>query len=349
MPWTKVAPEIAELNWIRRPGADERVISYADAIREALDQALDIDPRVYVMGQGVDDGGGMFGTTKDLHKTHGTNRVFDTPLAESGLTGIAMGTALGGMRPVYMHNRPDFFYLCLDQLVNHASKWHYMFGGRCAVPMVMWACIGRGWGSGAQHSQALQGIMMQFPGLKVVMPSTAYDAKGLLMAAIADENPVVVIEHRHNFRFKGAVPENAFTVPIGKGMIRREGSDVTIVGISNMVNEALQAAETLAEEGIDVEVVDLRSLRPLDEDIVLNSVRKTGRLVVTDSGWRTGGVTAEIGALVAEKAHGVLRAPLRRVTCPDCPTPSGYTLENAFYAGADDIAQAVREVAAYRR
>ena len=344
MPWTKVMPEVRELEWLRESKQSGRLLGYPQAIHEALDQALALDPRVFVMGQGVDDSGGMFGATKGLHDTHGAARCFDTPLAEASMTGVAIGAALGGMRPVYMHNRPDFLFLTLDQLVNHASKYHYMFAGAVSVPIVVWACIGRGWGSGAQHSQALQGTMMQYPGLKVVMPSTAYDAKGLMLAAIADPNPVLILEHRHNFKYKGVVPEKIYTVPIGKGTVRRAGSDVTIVGISNMVNEALLAAEELAAIGIEAEVVDLRSLRPLDEGIVLESLRKTGRLVVTDSGWKTGGVAAEVAAIAAEKGLEFLKAPVRRVTCPDVPTPSGYTLEQAFYAGKDDIIEAVRTI-----
>ncbi len=250
MPWTKVMPEVSELEWLRETAPSERTLGYAQAIHEALDQALALDPRVFVMGQGVDDPGGMFGATKGLHEKHGAERCFDTPLAEASMTGIAMGAALGGMRPVYMHNRPDFLFLTLDQLVNHASKWHYMFAGAVSVPMVVWACIGRGWGSGAQHSQALQGTMMQYPGLKVVMPSTAYDAKGLMLAAIADPNPVLILEHRHNFKYKGAVPENTYTVPIGKGVVRRAGTDVTIVATSFMAYESVLAAEELEKEGI---------------------------------------------------------------------------------------------------
>ena len=344
MPWTKIEPvsEAMELPWISE--STDRVLEYPEAIREALDHALSVDPSVFVMGQDVDVKGGMFGTTNGLQEKHGADRCFDTPLAEAGMTGVAMGAALGGMRPVFVHNRPDFFFLTMDQLVNHASKWHYMFGGAMSVPMVMWACIGRGWGSGAQHSQSLEGVFMQFPGLKFVMPSTAYDAKGLLLAAIADPNPVVVIEHRFNFKYKGRVPEKAYTVPIGKGIVRRPGTDVTIAAISHMAIEAVHAAEELDQSGISAEVIDLRSLRPLDEDIVLRSVEKTGRLVVADIGWKRGGFAAEIMAIVAEKGFHSLRAPVRRVTCADVPTPSGYTLEQAFYAGAKDIVDAVRAV-----
>lgn len=342
MPWTKTLPEIRTQDASPSTPGEERPLAYTEAIREALDQALEMDPRVFVMGQGVDDGTGMFGTTKYLHKRHGHHRCFDTALAEASLTGIAMGASLGDMRPVHMHNRPDFLFLCMDQLINHASKWHYMFGGSVHVPMVVWACIGRGWGSGAQHSQALQGTLMHFPGLKLVMPSTPFDAKGLMLSAIADPGPVVVLEHRHNFRYTGHVPREPYRLPIGKGVIRRTGSDVTVAGVSNMILEAQTAADELAADGIDVEVVDLRSLRPLDESLLLDSVRKTGRLVVVDSGWITGGVAAEIAALAAEKAFDALKAPVRRVACPDVPTPSGYTLEQAFYPGKQEIVDAIR-------
>lgn len=344
MPWTRILPDPIQHAGLEGDVTCERWLEYPEAIREALDQALDIDPRVFIMGQDVDEGGCMFGTTKGLTAKYGAERCIDTPLAESGLMGVVVGAAMGGMRPVYMHNRPDFFYLCLDQLVNHASKWHYMFGGAVNVPLVVWACIGKGWGSGAQHSQTLEGVMMQFPGLKFVMPCTAYDTKGLLMAAIADPNPVVIIDHRHNFKFKGRVPEEPYQVPIGKGVVRKEGADVSIIAFSNMVIEALKAADALAEQGIDAEVIDLRSLRPIDEEIIIESVRKTGRLVVTDTGWRRGGVSAEVMAIVAEHAHDALKAPARRVTCPDVPTPSGYTLERAFYRDMNHIVEAVRDV-----
>lgn len=321
-----------------------RRIQYVEAIREALDQALALDARVFVMGQGVDDPGGMFGTTKDLHKKYGSQRVFDTPLAEAALTGIANGAALGGMRPVYFHNRPDFLYLAMDQLVNHASKWHYMFGGAAPVPVVVWSCIGRGWGSAAQHSQAPQALFMHIPGLKVIMPSSAFDAKGLMLSAIADENPVLIIEHRFNLRHLGLVPEETYLLPIGKGVIRRPGKDVTVVGVSHMVTEAFSAAEDLVEDGISVEVIDPRTLRPLDEDLILTSVARTGRLVVADTGWKTGGVTAEIAAMVVEKGFDLLKAPVKRVAAPDLPTPAGHTLEKAFYPGVRQIVEAVREV-----
>lgn len=346
MPWSKVPLAIRSLDEEQIHPDDRRRLDHPTALREAFSLALEADPNVFVMGQGVDDPGGMFGTTRGLQEEYGSERVFDTPLAESSLTGIAMGAALGGMRPVYMHNRPDFLYLAMDQLINHASKWHYMFGGAMSVPMVIWTCIGKGWGSGAQHSQALQGLFMQFPGLKFVMPSTAYDAKGLMLSAIADPNPVLIMEHRHTFNNKAHVPEELYYVPFGKGVVRREGTDVTIVSISQLAIESQRAAETLAEDGLNAEVIDLRSLRPLDESIVLKSIEKTGRLVVVDHGWPVGGVAAEISALVAEKGFYSLKAPIKRVTCMDVPTPSGYTLEDAYYPNQGDIIAAVNEVVA---
>ena len=285
-PWLSTVPESDEPDFYREPPDSSRRLSYAEAVREAIEQALEMDPSVFVMGQGVDDPGGMFGTTLDLHKRYGSERVFDTPLSENGLMGAAIGAAIGGMRPVYFHNRPDFLLLAMDQIVNHASKWHFMFGGAVSVPMVVWACIGRGWGSAAQHSQALQGLFMHIPGLKLVMPSTCYDAKGLLLSAIADDNPVIIIEHRFNFKHKGYVPKYLYRVPLGKGVVRKPGEDVTVVAISYMVTEAYRAADKLAKEGIRAEVIDLRTLRPLDEEVILHSVAKTGRLIVADTGWR---------------------------------------------------------------
>lgn len=344
MPWSKIKSELDEPDFYQGSAEYGRWLSYPAAIREALDQALDLDPRVFVMGQGVDDPAGMFGTTLNLHKKYGNQRAFDTPLSENGLMGIAVGAAIGGMRPVYFHNRPDFLLLAMDQLVNHASKWSYMFGGAVNVPIVVWACIGQGWGSGAQHSQAPQGLFMHIPGLKLIMPSTCHDAKGLMLSAIADNNPVIIIEHRLNFRHKGFVPEAPYRVPIGKGVIRKQGKDITIVSVSYMVTESYRAAEMLAKDGIEAEVIDLRTLRPLDEEIILTSIAKTGFVIVADTGWKTGGVTAEISALIAEKGFAFLKAPVLRVASPDVPTPAGYTLEEAFYPGSKEIIAAAYEI-----
>ena len=346
MPWTKIKADQQEPSFHCEATGETRNLAYAEATREGLRQALAHDPTVFVMGQGVDDPGGMFGTTRNLHKEFGSDRVFDTPLAETALAGIAVGAAIAGMRPVYFHNRPDFLLLASDQLINHASKWHYMFGGQVPVPVVFWACIGRGWGSGAQHSQALQGLFAHVPGLKVVMPSTCFDAKGLLIAAIADPNPVLILDHRYNFKQKGPVPEDVYKVPLGKGIVRRVGSDVTIVAVSHLVVEAYKAAEELASEGISAEIIDPRTIRPFDEDLLLQSVKKTGRLVITDIGWKTGGITAEISAMVAEKGFSSLRAPIIRVAAPDLPTPASPILEEAYYFGKEKIAEGVRRAVA---
>ena len=348
MPWSKIKAHLNEPHSLERSEDKTRYITYTEAIREALSQAMDLDGNVFIMGQGVDDPGGMFGTTLNLHKKFGNERVFDTPLAENSLTGIAVGAAMAGMRPVYFHNRPDFLLLAIDQLVNHASKWHFMFGGAVNVPLVIWACTGRGWGSAAQHSQALQGLFMHVPGLKLAMPATAYDAKGLMLSAIADNNPVIILEHRFNFKYKGFVPEHVYRIPFGKGIVRRPGKDVTIVALSHLVTEAYNAAKELSEEGIEAEVIDLRTLKPLDEELILNSVGKTGRLIIADTGWKTGGVSGEISAIVAEKGFHLLKGPIKRITCPDLPTPAGYTLEEAFYTGEKEIIEGVRNILDWR-
>jgi pyruvate/2-oxoglutarate/acetoin dehydrogenase E1 component len=334
--WSKILIKEDELS-IDDAGKDGRKLSYVAAEREALELALTNDERVFIMGQGVDDPSGMFGITLDLHKKYGPDRVFDTPLSENALTGVAIGAALSGMHPVYMHNRPDFLLLAMDQIVNHASKWSYMFGGCIHVPVVIWATVGRGWGGAAQHTQTLQGLFNHIPGLRLVMPSRPYDAKGLLITAITDNNPVIIIEHRWLLRQNGYVPEGLYSVPFGKGVIRRQGKDITIVAISYMVVEALLAAQELEKQGIDVEVIDPRTLRPLDEEIILSSVKKTGRLIVADTGWKTGGASAEIAAVVAEKGFDYLKAPVRRVASLDIPTPASNILEARFYAGKKDI------------
>lgn len=344
MTWSNITTQTEEPEFETDTCDRERCLSYAHAVREGVEQALAMDPNVFVMGQGVDDVNGMFGTTKDLQDLFGRERVFDTPLAENAMTGVAIGAAMGGMRPIHFHNRPDFLLLAMDQIVNHAAKWSYMFGGEVNVPLVIWACTGRGWGSAAQHSQALQGLFLHVPGLKLVMPSTCHDAKGLMLAAVKDNNPVLILDHRYNFKQKGPVPADTYTVPLGKGIVRKRGKDVTVVAVSHLVLEAYKAAQELAEEDIDVEIVDPRTLCPLDHEIILTSVAKTGRLVIADTGCKTGGITAEISAIVAERVIDRLTAPIRRVACPDVPAPAGPTLEAAYYVGKSEIKDAVRKL-----
>ena len=343
MPWDEGL--VNSLVYDRPDPAEGRVVSYVRAVNEALATALEHDPSVFVLGQGVDDPTAMFGTTKDLAARFGPDRVFDTPLSEESMMGVSTGAAMNGMRPVFMHNRPDFVLLAFNQLVTHASKFHFMDNGQTTVPMVVWAAIGRGWGSGAQHSQAIHGMLLGVPGLKIVMPSTPYDAKGLLLSAILDNNPVCVFEHRWLMKKDGVVPEGAYRVPIGKGIYRRHGRDVTIVGASHAIELAYQAATSLSSDGIDVEVIDLRTIKPLDEAIVLESLKKTGRLIVVDTAWMKGGLCAEIGCLAAEKGFADLKAPVVRIGLPDIPTPAGYTLEQFYYPDAARIAAAARALA----
>jgi pyruvate/2-oxoglutarate/acetoin dehydrogenase E1 component len=321
-----------------------RPLSYTQAINETLFQIMDGDSRVFLIGQGVTSPWYVGTTTVGLIDKFGPERVIDTPVSENGVTGVAVGAALAGMRPVLVHPRMDFMYYAMDQIANHAANWHYMFGGQLSVPLTIWGIINRGGEQAAQHSQALQAILAHIPGLKVVMPSTPYDAKGLLVASIKDDNPVVYIDDRWLYEHESEVPEELYSVPIGKGIVRKEGKDVTMAATSYMVYEASKAAEALEKEGINVEVIDLRSLKPLDEDLLFKSVRKTGRLVIVDGGWKTCGVGAEIAARVAEN-HILkeLKAPIVRVSLPDAPAPASSALEKVYYRSAEDIASAVRK------
>jgi pyruvate/2-oxoglutarate/acetoin dehydrogenase E1 component len=321
-----------------------RELSYAEAIREAFAICLARDPSVYLIGLGVPDPKGFFGTTTGLQQQFGPNRVMDMPCAENAMTGIALGSAVNEMRPVLNHQRLDFALLSIDQICTQAAKWHYMFGGIMKAPLVVRMIIGRGWGQGPQHSQSLHSWFAHIPGLKVAMPVTTHDAKGMMIAAIEDDNPVVFIDHRWLHHTKGHVPEGRYTVPLGPARVAREGKDVTIVAFSYMVLEALEAAAKLAAIGIEAEVLDYRCLRPLDTEALLTSVRKTKRLVVADAAWGTAGMSAEILALVAEQAHGMLLAAPRRVCLPECPTPTAPALADHYYPRSGHLVAAVREV-----
>lgn len=343
MPWTKVYLDKEQMEQtLKKDGL--RGISFQQALLEAQEQAMQADERVFLIGEGIDDPGGVFGTTRGLVQKFGKDRVMDMPIAENGLTGIAIGAATAGMKPVFIHMRVDFLPMCMDQIVNHAAKWCYMTGGRVNVPLVIRAIIGRGWGSAAQHSQALHAMFAHVPGLKVVMPATPYDAKGLFLAAINDGNPVLMIEHRWTFEAVGYVPHEMYQVPIGKSIIRRPGRDVTIVAISQMVYEAMKAAATLEKEGIDVEIVEPRTIKPLDMEPIIESLGKTGRLIIADVAWKTGSIGSEIVCQVCEKSPALIKAPVKKVCFPDVPTPCSPALEKAFYPGVDEIAQAARDL-----
>jgi acetoin:2,6-dichlorophenolindophenol oxidoreductase subunit beta len=317
-----------------------RQLTFAKAIHEALDLSLKHDPTVLVMGLGVPDPKGVFGTTLGLQQAHGDKRVFDMPIAENAVTGVLIGASLVGMRPVLIHQRLDFALVSIDQIVNQAAKWHYMFGGQLSVPIVIRMIIGRGWGQGPQHSQSLQSWFGHVPGLKVVMPATPYDAKGLLISAIEDENPVIFLEHRWLHNIEDHVPEGMYRTPIGRARVMSPGTDLTIAATSYMALESNRAAEMLSEEGISAEVIDVRTIKPLDESTILQSVHKTGRLIVADTGWRDFGFAAELIARTAEQCLPELQAAPVRITLPDLPAPTSPALSAHYYPTADHIVAA---------
>lgn len=326
--------------------ADEvRTLSYAEAIREAMALALESDPAVVLMGEDIGVYGGAFQVTLDLVERFGPERVMDTPISELGGAGVAVGAALTGLKPIFEFQFSDFATLAMEQIVNQAAKLRYMLGGEAAVPVVFRMPSGSGTGAAAQHSQSLEAWFGHVPGLKVIQPSTPEDAKGLLLAALADPDPVVIFEHKLLYKMKGHVPAGHYTTPIGKAAVRREGSDVTIVAASIMVHRALEAAERLAADGIDSEIVDLRSIRPVDRETILASVRKTGKLVLVHEGVKSYGIGAEISAMVAESdAFDFLDAPILRLGGAETPIPYNPDLERAAVPQTDTIEAAVRRL-----
>ncbi len=322
----------------------ERKISYVGAINETLHQLIAGDERVFLIGQGVTSPWYVGATTVGLIDRFGSKRIIDTPVSENGITGAAIGAAMAGMRPILVHPRLDFMFYAMDQLANQAANWYYMFGGQLSAPVTIWGIINRGGEQAAQHSQAIQTIFTHLPGLKVVMPGNPHDAKGLLVASVEDDNPVLYIDDRWLYNLEGEVPEELYTTPIGKAVVRKRGRDATVATTSYMVIEAMKAAEGLEKVGIDVEVVDLRSLKPLDDGLLLESAARTGRLVVADGGWKTCGVAAEIVAVVVEQAFDCLKAPPVRVTLPDTPAPASSALEKAYYPAAEQIIATVKKI-----
>lgn len=318
-----------------------RRLSYVQALNEGLRQALEQDSRVFIIGQGVKNPWYVGDSMRGIGERFGWERVIDPPVSEQGIDGVAIGAALAGFHPIVIHPRMDFMLMGVEQIINQAANWSYMFGGQTSVPLTIWAIINRGGQQAAQHSQALQAMFAHIPGLKVVMPSTPHDVKGLLLASIRDPNPVMFIDDRWLYALEGDVPEEPYTVPIGSAATLREGSDVTVVATSYMTHVCAQAATSLEARGIDVELIDVRTIKPLDEESILQSVRKTGRLVVVDAAWRSCGVAAEIAATMGEKAFGFLQAPIRRVTLPDAPAPMSVAQEKAYYITAEDVVATV--------
>lgn len=323
----------------------ERELTYTEAVLEATEQEMARDRSVFVMGLGVDDPAAVFGTTKGLLRRFGPSRVFSTPLSEDAMTGVAIGAALGGMRPIHVHLRMDFILLAMNQLVNVAAKLRYMTGGAVSVPMVVRAVVGRSWGQGGQHSQSLYPMFMHVPGLKVAAPVSAYDAKGLLVQSIRDDNPVIFVEHRMLHRRKGPVPEDLYTVPFGKARTLADGADVTIVGVSYAAVEALRARELLLDKGVRAEVIDPVTLSPLDVDAIEASARKTGRLLVVDTAWTACGAGAEIIARTAERLPEGSSVRFRRLGFAPTTCPTTKNLENLFYPDSRGIAAAAYELA----
>ena len=318
-----------------------REITFAEAIREGLSVAMELDSNVICYALGIDDPKGTFGTTLGLRERFGSRRVFDTPTSENAMTGNGIGAALNGIRPVMTHQRLDFFLLAMDQLVNNAAKWRYMFGGQSSVPITIRLILGRGWGQGPTHSQNLQSWFAHIPGLKVVMPTTPADAKGLLLSSIFDPDPVVFLEQRWLHNLRGEVAEGDVRIPIGEARHVRDGKDVTIVSHSYMTVEVIHALGSLQEQGVSCDVLDLRTVRPLDWAAIYASVEKTGRLLVVDTANPVCSIASEIVAGVARERFTSLRCPPRQLTPPDTPSPTSPALARGFYPNSDDV---IREV-----
>ena len=321
-----------------------REITFAEAIREGTAQAMEQDPNVFIMGLGVPDPKGTFGTTLGLQQQFGSERVFDIPTSENAMTGIAIGAALAGKRPILTHQRVDFALLSMEQIVNQAAKWHYMFGGQSSVPIVIRMIIGQGWGQGPQHSQSLHALFAHIPGLKVVMPATPKDAKGLLIASIQDNNPVIFLEHRWLHNVRGPVEEKMYSTPLGQPHLMRQGSDVTIVALSNMVIETLKVYDELTARGISADVIDVRTLRPLDFKMIHDSVKKTGRLLIAETGTVTLGFGAEIISRVVETQLKDLKAAPVRIGLPDFPAPTSHALAQYYFPRSDHILAACESI-----
>ena len=321
-----------------------RKISYAQAINEAMFIAMKKSSEVITYGIGVPDPKGIFSTTLGLQEEFGKERVFDMPASENAMTGIGIGASLNGLRPVMVHQRVDFFLLALDQLINNAAKWNFMFGGESKVPITIRLVVGHGWGQGPTHSQNLQSLFSQIPGLKVVMPTTAYDAKGLLLESIFDDGPVIFLEHRWLHGLEGDVPKDDYRVKIGKAKKLTEGDQITIISWSYITVEALHAVRKLRESGISCELIDLRTTSPLDWSIIKSSVKKTGRLLVLDSSSKSFSVSSEVIARAALECYSDLTEEPTRIALEDAPSPASFGLTSKYYYGVKEIYVKVNEI-----
>lgn len=322
-----------------------REIFYLEAIKEGLTQIMDANSNVFLIGEDVGVYGGAFGLTVGMLEEFGEERIIDTPISEQGIVGIGIGAALMGMRPIIEIMFSDFLMLALDQIANQAAKICYMFGGKASIPIVIRTPSGGGTGAAAQHSQSVEALLLHIPGLKIIMPSTPYDAKGLLLSAIKDPNPVIMFEHKLLYKkVKGHVPEEMYEIPLGVADIKREGSDITVVATSLMIHKVLKVAEKLSREGIDIEVIDPRTLKPLDLNKIIDSVRKTNRVVLVEEACYTGGFTSFLASEIQNKAFEWLDAPIHRVTGLDTPIPYSIILENTVIPNEERIEEGIRKV-----
>lgn len=322
----------------------DRTITYAQAITEATIQAMEMDSSVIVIGQGTRDKGQIFGSVEGLFDKYGPQRIIEMPIAENTVSGICVGAALNGLRPLLILQRADFAFLALDQLINHASKYHFMFGGQVKIPITVRLIVGKGWGQGPQHSQDLHSMFAHFPGLRVIAPSDPYTVKGALLNSIFCDDPVIIFEGRPLYLQSQEVPLEPYVFPLGKARKITEGKDVTIAAVSFLVPEALAAAAALSKDGFSAEVLDIASISPLDIEAIKNSVEKTGRLLIADTSWSFCGISAEISSQINELLFNRLKAPVARLTIPFCPAPAASELENKFYPNKEQIEQFCRKM-----
>lgn len=322
----------------------DKMIKFSDSILQATHQAMERNPDVFVYGLGVDDQGGMYGTTKDLHKIFGSKRCFDTPISEDSMTGMGIGAALAGLRPIHVHQRMDFLLLCLNQIINIAAKYKYMFGGQFNVPYVVRCVVGRSWGQGAQHSQSFHSMLMNIPGVLVVAPTTPYDAKGLLAKALEINDPVIFVEHRMLYGIEGLVPDEYYTLEFGKARVLSTGYDITLVGVSHMIVECLRAKNILLNLGITVEVIDPVTITPLDVETIRSSLEKTKHLLVVDNGWLKASFASELIASLVVDNTELLGCTYDRLGFADVPCPTTRNLEMLFYPDSKKIVSKVLDI-----
>ncbi len=350
MPWTKLAADqsACRLDETCQDAGAGRMISYGEAIREAIQQSMELDPQVLVLGEGIDAAGFLYDTTAGLSERYGTRRVIETPIAEAAMTGVVTGAAVAGLRPVLMHMRNDFLLVSADQIVNHIAHWQKIFPCPNGLPLVLRAIVARGWGSGAQHSQSFHAMFAGLDGLRVVMPFTPYDVKGMFLSAVASPDPVLFLEHRWLYGDKAVVPSEPYLVPLDSATVRAIGSDITIVGMSLSNRDVQKAVETLRQEhAISAEWIDLRSIQPLDMKSIIESVQKTGRLLIAENGPVTMGIGAEISAAVTEQCWTCLKSPVKRIGWKGSTVPAGTKLEEQFYPGVREIIDEVKRIATY--